>query len=61
MKLFGGGSSPAPAPAPANTGTTTTFTREAPEIEARKLALYDEALELSKQPVEIPAYEVVEC
>ena len=55
--LFGGGS-PAPAPAPATSGTTTTFTREAPEIEARKLALYDEALNLSKQPIEIPAYQV---
>ena len=48
--LFGGGS-PAPAPAPATSGTTTTFTREAPEIEARKLALYDEALNLAKQPI----------
>ena len=56
--LFGGGSSPAPAPAGPASGTTTTFTREAPEIEARKLALYDEALNLSKQPIEIPAYQV---
>ena len=55
--LFGGGS-PAPAPAGPTSGTTTTFTREAPEIEARKLALYDEALNLSKQPIEIPAYQV---
>ena len=55
--LFGGGSAPAPAPQSA-TGTTTTFTREAPEIKARKLALYDEALNLSKQPIEIPAYQV---
>ena len=56
--LFGGGGSPAPAPAQSSSGTTTTFTREAPEIEARKLALYDEALNLSKQPIEIPAYQV---
>ena len=56
--LFGGGGSPAPAPAGPASGTTTTFTREAPEIEARKLALYDEALNLSKQPIEIPAYQV---
>jgi hypothetical protein len=52
-----GGGSPAPAPA-SGSGTQTTFTREAPEIEARKLALYDETLELAKQPIEIPAYQV---
>ena len=55
--IFGGGSAPARAPQ-SSSGTTTTFTREAPDIEARKLALYDEALNLSKQPIEIPAYQV---
>ncbi len=54
---FGGGGSPAPAPAPASGGTSTTITREAPEIEARKLALYDESINLAKQPVEVPAYQ----
>ena len=58
LKQYGkGGGSPAPAPA-SGSGTQTTFTREAPEIEARKLALYDETLELAKQPIEIPAYQV---
>ena len=55
--IFGGGSAPAPAPA-SGSGTTTTFTREAPEIEARKLALYDETLNLAKEPIEIPAYQI---
>tara|TARA_Y100000114_G_scaffold66323_1_gene60806 strand:+ start:1001 stop:1903 length:903 start_codon:yes stop_codon:yes gene_type:complete len=57
--LFGGGrSSPAPAPAQAATGTQTNITREAPEIEGRKLALYDEAIELARQPIEVPEYQV---
>ena len=46
----GGGSTPAE--------TQTTFTREAPEIEARKLALYDTAADLTTQPINIPAYQV---
>ena len=46
----GGGSSPAE--------TQTTFSREAPEIESCKLALYDTAANLTKQPVNIPAYQV---
>jgi hypothetical protein len=54
----GGGSAPAPAPAaPANT-TQTTYAREAPDIESRKLALYDEAIELSKVPIGVPSYQV---
>ena len=57
MKLFGGGSSPAPAPAAAP-AVQTSITREAPEIESRKLALYDEAIELAKQPIEVPEYKV---
>ena len=56
--LFGGGSS-SPAPAPASTsGTQTNISREAPEIEGRKLALYDEAIELARQPIEVPEYQV---
>ena len=54
----GGGSSPAPAPAPSGTGKQETISREAPEIEARKLALYDQAIELARTPMEIPAYQV---
>ena len=50
----GGGSSGGSTPAE----TQTTFSREAPEIEARKLALYDTAANLTKQPVNIPAYQV---
>ena len=42
----GGGGGPAPAPAPSQPEKTTQITREAPEIEARKLALFDEAIEL---------------
>ena len=58
MQLFGGGS-PAPAPAPQSaSGTQTAIQREAPEIEARKLALYDEAIELARQPLEVPEYQV---
>mgnify|MGYP003111905982 FL=1 len=53
----GGGGAPAAPAQPANT-TQTTFSREAPEIEARKLALYDEAIELSKVPIRIPEYEI---
>ena len=36
----------------------TTITREAPEIEARKLALYDVGAELAQRPVNIPAFQV---
>jgi len=42
----------------ATTGTQTNIAREAPEVEGRKLALYDEALQLAKTPVSLPAYEV---
>ena len=38
--------------------TTTTFAREAPEIEARKIALFDRATALAQQPRNIPAYQV---
>ena len=55
--LFGGGS-PAPAPQQSASGTQTAIQREAPEIESRKLALYDEAIELARQPLEVPEYQV---
>jgi|TARA_X000001036_G_scaffold246617_1_gene229920 hypothetical protein len=40
------------------TGTQTTIAREAPGVEARKLALYDEAANLAKSPVGIPGVQV---
>ena len=39
-------------------GTQTTIAREAPEVEARKLALYDQAAGLAKTPVSIPGIQV---
>ena len=53
----GGGSAPAPAPAP-GPSKTTTIQREAPEIEARKLALYDEAIDLASVPIPVPEFQV---
>ena len=52
-QYFGGGGGGTTTP-----DTTTTFAREAPEIEARKLALFDTAADLTSQPINIPAYEV---
>jgi len=49
----GGGGSSGPT-----SGTQTVISREAPEIEARKLALYDSAKQLATQPISIPAYQV---
>ena len=45
----GGGSS---------SGTQVSIAREAPEVESRKLALYDQAATLAKTPVGIPAFQV---
>ena len=42
----------------ASSGTQETIQREAPGVESRKLALYDEAVKLAQQPVTIPAYQV---
>ena len=56
--LFGRSGGSAPAPSGASTGTQTTISREAPGIEARKLALFDEAIGLAKQPVAIPRMQV---
>ena len=42
----------------AQSGTQETIQREAPGVESRKLALYDEAVKLAQQPVTIPAYQV---
>ena len=54
----GGGSAPAPAPAPSTPSKTTQIQREAPEIEARKLALFDEAVDLSSVPIGVPSFQV---
>jgi hypothetical protein len=42
---------------PANTTQMQTV-REAPEIEARKIALYDQAASLASQPISLPAIQV---
>jgi len=39
-------------------GTQVSIAREAPEIESRKLGLYDQALKLAQSPVQLPAYQV---
>jgi len=54
----GGGGGGQPAPAPAAPANTTTTQREAPEIEARKLALYDEAIDLAAVPIPVPEFQV---
>lgn len=56
--FLGGGGGGGPAPAPATPAVTTTYQREAPEIEARKLALYDEAIDLATVPIPIPEFQV---
>ena len=53
--MFGGGGGGGGG---ATTGTQTTIAREAPEVEARKLSLYDEALKLAQSPVQLPGYQV---
>jgi len=55
--IFGGGGSGGGGGG-ATSGTQTTVAREAPEVEARKLALYDEALKLAQDPVQLPGYQV---
>jgi hypothetical protein len=39
-------------------GTQTSIAREAPGVESRKLALYDEAANLAKAPVSLPGLQV---
>ena len=52
MSIFGGGGGDSSG------GTSTTIAREAPGVEARKLALYDEAANLAKNNVNIPGIQV---
>jgi len=40
------------------TGTQTNIAREAPEVEARKLSLYDQAAKLATSPVNLPGIQV---
>ena len=56
-QYFGGGGSGGGGGQPANTTQMQTV-REAPEIEARKIALYDQAASLASQPVSLPAIQV---
>ena len=55
--IFGGGGGGGGGGGP-QTGTQTSIAREAPEIEARKLSLYDQALKLAQSPVQLPAYQI---
>jgi hypothetical protein len=55
-QYFGGGGSGGGGQ-PANTTQMQTV-REAPEIEARKIALYDQAASLASQPISLPAIQV---
>jgi len=55
MSIFGGGSSGGGG---SSSGTQTSIAREAPGVEARKLALYDEAAGLAKTKVPLPSIQV---
>src|SRR6056300_1791029 len=52
--IFGGGGGGGGS----TSGTQVSIAREAPEVESRKLALYDQAAQLAKTPVGIPAFQV---
>ena len=53
--IFGGGGGGGGG---TQSGTQVSIAREAPEIEARKLSLYDQALKLAQSPVQLPAQQV---
>jgi len=53
--IFGGGGGGGGG---SSSGTQVSIAREAPEVESRKLALYDQAANLAKTPVGIPAFQV---
>jgi len=57
MSIFGGGGSSGGGGG-SSTGTQTSIAREAPGVEARKLALYDQAAGLAKTPVNLPGIQV---
>ena len=52
--IFGGGGGGSNT----TSGTQVSIAREAPEVESRKLALYDQAAKLAEKPVGIPAFQV---
>ena len=52
--IFGGGGGGGAS----TSGTQVSIAREAPEVESRKLALYDQAAALAKSPVNLPAFQV---
>jgi hypothetical protein len=52
--IFGGGGGGGGS----TSGTQVSIAREAPEVESRKLALYDQAAKLATNPVNIPAFNV---
>jgi len=52
--IFGGGGGGGQS----TSGTQVSIAREAPEVESRKLALYDQAAKLAEKPVGIPAFNV---
>jgi hypothetical protein len=54
MSIFGGGGGGGGS----SSGTQVQIAREAPEVESRKLALYDEAAKLAQQPITLPQYQV---
>ncbi len=53
--IFGGGGSSAPA---SGSGNQVITQREAPGVESRKLALYDQAAKLAANPVSLPTVQV---
>ena len=55
--IFGGGGSGGGGGG-STSGTQVSIAREAPEVESRKLALYDQAAKLASNPVGIPAFQV---
>tara|TARA_R100000005_G_C4998197_1_gene204902 strand:- start:3034 stop:3876 length:843 start_codon:yes stop_codon:yes gene_type:complete len=52
--IFGGGGGGGGS----TSGTQVSIAREAPEVESRKLSLYDQAAKLAEKPVGIPAFQV---
>lgn len=55
--IFGGGGGGSGG-GQSTSGTQTSIAREAPGVESRKLALYDQAANLAKTPVGLPALQV---
>ena len=53
--IFGGGGGGGGG---STSGTQVSIAREAPEVESRKLALYDQAAKLASTPVGFPAFQV---